>query len=388
MRFAIFHALCAIWVIWRFWLPLSVSHLTKFGGVIATILIALFPAVTATFFGGLISPEVPAWVLIIGNGATFTLVLLSILTVCREVIIFGSVLAGRSGERTHQFVQKDKRVALSMTLVSATLATLGVREGIKVPDVHEMVLPIKDCPPPFEGFRIVQLSDLHASALLCEPHMEALVEKVNDLHPDLIVITGDIVDGEVAVRAKDVAPLAKLKAPYGVIAVEGNHEHYVDYDGWMKKLPTLGMTLLRNECITLHRDGATLTIGGVTDPWGRRFGRTRPDPVKAFANAPEKGPRILLSHQPKYANDYDEAVRFDVQLSGHTHGGQLYGLEEAVAILNHMFVRGWYKLKRAVMYVHPGSGLWNGFPIRLGVPAEIAVFTIRNRRENKARQVT
>ena len=381
MRFAIFHALCALWVIWRFWLPLRVSQTIKLSGVIGTILIALFPAVTAIFFGGLISPEVPTWVLIIGNGATFTLVLLSLLTLCREVIIFASVLAGRSGERTHQFVQKDKRVALGMTLVSATLATLGVREGIKVPDVHEMALPIKDCPRSFEGFRIVQLSDLHASALLCEPHMEALVEKVNALHPDLIVITGDIVDGEVAVRAKDVAPLAKLTAPYGVIAVEGNHEHYVDYDGWMKKLPTLGMTVLRNECITLHRDGATLTIGGVTDPWGRRFGRTRPDPVKAFANAPEKGPRILLSHQPKYANDYDEAVRFDVQLSGHTHGGQLYGLEEGVAILNHMFVRGWYKLKHAVMYVHPGSGLWNGFPIRLGVPAEIALFTLTTKKD-------
>ena len=381
MRFAIFHALCALWVIWRFWLPLRVSQTIKLSGVIGTILIALFPAVTAIFLGGLISPEVPAWVLIIGNGATFTLVLLSLLTLCREVIIFTSVLAGRSGERTHQFVQKDKRVALGMTLVSATLATLGVREGIKVPDVHEMALPIKDCPRPFEGFRIVQLSDLHASALLCEPHMEALVEKVNALHPDLIVITGDIVDGEVAVRAKDVAPLAKLTAPYGVIAVEGNHEHYVDYGGWMKKLPTLGMTVLRNECITLHRDGATLTIGGVTDPWGRRFGRTRPDPVKAFANAPEKGPRILLSHQPKYANDYDEAVRFDVQLSGHTHGGQLYGLEEGVAILNHMFVRGWYKLKHAVMYVHPGSGLWNGFPIRLGVPAEIALFTLTSKKD-------
>lgn len=384
MRFAIFHALCALWVIWRFWLPLRVSHLTKLGGVIATILIALFPAVTATFFGGLISPEVPAWVLIIGNGATFTLVLLSLLTLCREVVIFVSVLAGRSGERTHQLVQKDKRVALGVTLVSATLATLGVREGIRVPDVHEMVLSIKDCPPPFEGFRIVQLSDLHASALLCEPHMEALVEKVNALHPDLIVITGDIVDGEVAVRAKDVAPLAKLKAPYGVIAVEGNHEHYVDYDGWMKKLPALGMTVLRNECLTLHRDGVTLTIGGVTDPWGCRFGRTRPDPVKAFANAPENGPRILLSHQPKYANNYDETVRFDVQLSGHTHGGQLYGLAKGVAILNHMFVRGWYKLKHAVMYVHPGSGLWNGFPIRLGVPAEIAVFTLMDDKQQKS----
>ena len=380
MRFAIFHALCALWVIWRFWLPLRVSQTIKLIGVIGTILIALFPAVTATFFGGLISPEVPAWVLIIGNGATFTLVLLSLLTLCREGIIFASVLAGRSGERTHQFVQKDKRVALGMTIASVTLSTLGVREGIKVPDVHEMILPIKDCPKAFEGFRIVQLSDLHASALLCEPHMAALVEKVNALHPDLIVITGDIVDGKVAARDKDVAPLAKLKAPYGVIAVEGNHEHYVDYEGWMKKLPTLGMTVLRNECITLHRDGATLTIGGVTDPWGRRFGRTLPDPVKAFEKAPENGPRILLSHQPKYAKDFDDAVRFDVQLSGHTHGGQLYGLDKGVAILNHMFVRGWYQLNRAVMYVHPGSGLWNGFPIRLGVPAEIALFTVKKKK--------
>ena len=296
------------------------------------------------------------------------------------MIIFASVLAGRSGERTHQFVQKDKRVALGMTIASVTLSTLGVREGIKVPDVHEMTLPIKDCPKAFEGFRIVQLSDLHASALLCEPHMAALVEKVNALHPDLIVITGDIVDGEVAARDKDVAPLAKLKASYGVIAVEGNHEHYVDYEGWMKKLPTLGMTVLRNECITLHRDGATLTIGGVTDPWGRRFGRTLPDPVKAFEKAPENGPRILLSHQPKYANDYDDAVRFDVQLSGHTHGGQLYGLDKGVAILNHMFVRGWYQLNRAVMYVHPGSGLWNGFPVRFGVPAEVALFTVKKKK--------
>ena len=380
MRFAIFHALCALWVIWRFWLPLCVSQTVKLSGVIGTILIALFPAVTATFFGGLISPEVPGWVLIIGNGATFTLVLLSLLTLCREVIIFASVLAGRSGERTHQFVQKDKRVALGMTLASVTLAILGEREGIKVPDVHEMTLPIKDCPKAFEGFRIVQLSDLHASALLCEPHMAALVEKVNALHPDLIVITGDIVDGEVAARDKDVAPLAKLKAPYGVIAVEGNHEHYVDYEGWMKKLPTLGMTVLRNECITLYRDGSTLTIGGVTDPWGRRFGRTLPDPVKAFEKAPENGLRVLLSHQPKYANDYDDAVRFDVQLSGHTHGGQLYGLDKGVAILNHMFVRGWYQLNRALMYVHPGSGLWNGFPIRLGVPAEIAFFTVKKKK--------
>lgn len=116
---------------------------------------------------------------------------------------------------------------------------------------------------------------------------------------------------------------------------------------------------------------------------GRRDGslgkalRTRAaDPIKAFAGAPEKGPRILLSHQPKHARKYDEAVRFDLQLSGHTHGGQLFALTELVAILNAAFVRGWYALKHARLYVHSGSGVWNGFPVRVGVPSEIAVFTL------------
>ena len=95
-----------------------------------------------------------------------------------------------------------------------------------------------------------------------------------------------------------------------------------------------------------------------------------------FAGAPEKGPRILLSHQPKHARKYDEAVRFDLQLSGHTHGGQLFALTELVAILNAAFVRGWYALKHARLYVHSGSGVWNGFPVRVGVPSEIAVFTL------------
>lgn len=97
----------------------------------------------------------------------------------------------------------------------------------------------------------------------------------------------------------------------------------------MKKIPSLGIRLLRNEWRAVEHNGATLVVGGVTDPWARRFGRELPDPIKAFAGAPEKGPRILLSHQPKHARKYDEAVRFDLQLSGHTHGGQLFALTAA-----------------------------------------------------------
>ena len=376
MRFAIFHAVCALWVLWRFWIPMKVPRAVKVAGFAATLIIAAFPAVTATFFGGLVSPELPAWVLATGNGCVFALTALAFLTLLREVVIFISVMAGRSGDRVHQFVQKDRRVALAMTAAAVGVSAFGLREGIRVPSVKEMKLPLDNLPVGLEGMKIVQLSDLHASALLRAPHMKDLVAKVNSLSPDLIVITGDLVDGEVNVRAEDVAPLAGLRARHGVIAVEGNHEHYIDYDGWMKKIPMLGIRLLRNEWVSVEHNGASLVVGGVTDPWAKRFGRELPDPVKAFAGAPEAGPRILLSHQPKHARKYDAAVRFDVQLSGHTHGGQLFGLDELVAILNATFVRGWYALKHAKLYVHSGSGVWNGFPVRLGVPSEIAVFTL------------
>ncbi len=376
VRFAIFHAVCALWVLWRFWIPMKAPRAVKVAGFVATLLIAAFPAVTATFFGGLVSPELPAWVLATGNGCVFALTVLAFLTLLREVVIFISVMAGRSGESVHQFVQKDRRVAIAMTAAAVGVSAFALREGIRVPSVKEMQLPLDNLPSSLEGMRIVQLSDLHASALLRAPHMKDLVAKVNSLTPDLIVITGDLVDGEVNVRAEDVAPLAGLRARHGVIAVEGNHEHYIDYDGWMKKIPTLGIRLLRNEWVSVEHNGASLVVGGVTDPWAKRFGRELPDPVKAFSGAPEDSPRILLSHQPKHARKYDAAVRFDVQLSGHTHGGQLFGLDEFVAILNATFVRGWYALKHAKLYVHSGSGVWNGFPVRLGVPSEIAVFTL------------
>lgn len=376
MRFAIFHAVCALWVLWRFWLPMNAPRVVKVAGFVVTLLIAAFPAVTATFFGGLVSPELPAWVLAAGNGCVFALTVLAGLTLLREVVIFLSVLAGRSGKRMHRFVQKDRRVAIGMTAAAVGISAFGLRQGLRVPCVKEMTVPIEDLPAGLEGMRIVQLSDLHASALLRAPHMKDLVARVNSLSPDLVVITGDLVDGEVDVRSEDVAPLAELRARHGVIAVEGNHEHYLDYEGWMKKIPSLGIRLLRNEWRAVEHNGATLVVGGVTDPWARRFGRELPDPIKAFAGAPEKGPRILLSHQPKHARKYDEAVRFDLQLSGHTHGGQLFALTELVAILNAAFVRGWYALKHARLYVHSGSGVWNGFPVRVGVPSEIAVFTL------------
>ena len=376
MRFALFYLAITLWVLWRFLKPMHVARRYKRAGLVVILAIASFSYVSAAFFGGLISPELPPWVLALGHGAEFALLFLAVLTLAREVVIFLCVLAGKSARPAKRTVQRDRRVALGMMAASAGLAVAGVHEGIKVPDVLRYDVPIEDLPDGLEGMTVVQLSDLHASALLTEPHMQALVERVNALRPDLILITGDLVDGTVENRRKDMAPLAKLKARHGVLACEGNHEHYLDYEGWCRRIPELGIDLMKNECRTIRHHGALLTVGAVTDPWAKRFDRELPDVVKAFAGAPETGPRILMAHQPKPARSYDEAVRIDLILSGHTHGGQLRGMDYAVAVMNATFVRGWYRLKHALLYVHSGSGLWNGFPVRLGVPSEIALFTL------------
>ena len=377
MRFAIFYSVIVLVVIWRYLIPLKIGRGAKiFAGLLMWVpLLMQFWLLSK---GGLASPAVPRWALITFNVLSLTLVFVAILVIVREVFIFVSVLAGRSGERAHQVIQKDKRVALGMLAVTGGLASFGVSQGISVARVVKRDMPIANLPDALEGFTIVQLSDLHASALLREPHMMAVMERVNALNPDLILITGDVADGFVTRREKDVAPLAQLKAKLGVFVCEGNHEHYVDYDHWVQEFPRMGWHFLRNASETVTYNGAQLTIGGVTDPMAKRFGREMPDAKKAFENAPEVGPRILMAHQPKPTPEYRKEARFDVVLSGHTHGGQIRGMDRGVAFLNGGFVYGWYPLEGgSKLYVHSGTGLWNGFAIRLGVPSEIVLFTLK-----------
>lgn len=377
MRFAIFYAVVALILFWRYLLPLRVSRTAKGIGCLLLVL-PIAMELWLISRGGLASPEVPRTMLIAYNVLSITFILLAVLVIVREAAILFTVLAGRSGEKTHALIQKDKRVALGMLLASGGLAGLGVSQGISVARLVRRDMPIKNLPTALEGLTIVQLSDLHASALLREPHMAAVVERVNALNPDLIVITGDVADGFEKRREKDVAPLKGLKSRYGVFVCEGNHEHYVDYDHWVKAFPAMGWHFLRNASETITHNGATLTIGGVTDPMAKRFGREMPDAAKAFREAPAEGPRLLLAHQPKFAPVYRENARFDVVLSGHTHGGQIRGMDKAVAIMNGGYVYGWYPLKEnANLYVHSGTGLWNGFAVRLGVPSEIVLFTLK-----------
>jgi len=203
--------------------------------------------------------------------------------------------------------------------------------------------------------------------------VEDVVRRTNALEPDLIVLAGDFVDGRVDQLGYKLEPLKNLRAKYGVYGIPGNHEYYSGYREWMAFLRTLGIDMLENE----HREpaGDLLVVAGVTDRAARMRKMEEPDVKKALAGAPEKSFKILLAHQPAHTREAAEAGA-DLQLSGHTHGGMIVGLDRVIAGLNYGYVSGMYDVGKMKLYVSRGTSLWKGFPIRLGVPSEITVVTL------------
>ena len=183
-------------------------------------------------------------------------------------------------------------------------------------------------------------------------------------------------DGTLEARKDDIEPLGSLQAKDGVFVIPGNHEYYYGYEGWMDRYQELGMTRLCNSHTRITRGGSSFVLAGITDSASERFGLPRPDLKGALAGAPCDVPVILLDHQPKGALG---AARAGValQLSGHTHGGMVKGLHWLVARFNNGFVSGFYEVGEMLLYVSNGTALWNGFALRIGVPSEITVITLR-----------
>nr|GEU29193.1 hypothetical protein [Tanacetum cinerariifolium] len=224
------------------------------------------------------------------------------------------------------------------------LAAIGVQAAVRVPAQRDVVVEIVDLPLAFEGYTVVQLTDLHLSRLFPAAWSEAVVSKANALNPELIVVTGDLIDGSVAARARDIAPLAALRAADGVFVIPGNHEYFFDQQAWMRQFSRLGMIALENSHVVLARHGASLVLAGVTDLSASETGSPKPDLAKALAGAPTNAPVILLDHQPKNARAA-AARGVALQLSGHTHGGLVAGLGPIFAWANGGFVSGHYEVQ-------------------------------------------
>ena len=256
------------------------------------------------------------------------------------------------------------------------LATLGLFNAAELPQVREERIAIERLPEEAEGLTIAVLADLHAHRLIRRNKITEMVRRTNILKPDVVVIIGDFADGTVAQRGNDLLPLAALSAPHGVFGVPGNHEYYSGYTEWMKLLPQLGIQMLENGHVPLF--SGKIALGGVTDTVAARFGLEAPDVRKAFAGAPPEAVKILLAHRPALAR---EASKHGVslQLSGHTHGGMIRGMDLLVARFNGGFAAGCYRIGALQLYVNRGSGIWNGFPVRLGVPAEITLLSLHRK---------
>ncbi len=319
--------------------------------------------------GMFFAPDLPRWVMIAGSLLyNLLIVALFLLLVKDAVWLLWKICARRPFPAAG--------ASLLVLVFAAALTAYGTWEAIRVPDVAERPVTIRGLAPEFEGLRVALLVDLHASALNRRPLIQAIVDKTMALKPDLILMPGDFVDGLVSQRREDLEPLAQLKAPLGVFGSSGNHEYYSGFDAWMKQLRKFGVTMLENEHRVLARGEGQLVLAGVPDQQGARMGRAAPDPDKALAGAPRGVPVILMAHRPEAARE-NAARGVALQVSGHTHGGMMPGLDRLVARFNGGFVKGWYDVGDMKLFNSPGTSLWNGFPLRLMDPAEITLLTLR-----------
>jgi len=262
-------------------------------------------------------------------------------------------------------------IVVSVALLAAAVA---LRHGLRAPRLQRVTVRLRRWPRALDGFRIVQISDLHIGLLLGRTFAEQLVERCNALAADLLAVTGDAVDGSVHQLRDEVAPLARLSARHGVFFVTGNHDHYSGANAWALRMQELGMRVLRNQRVTIGAHDAAFELAGVDDLHGDMLGgQGGADVARALLGADPQRAVLLLSHDP---GTFPQAAAHgvDLQISGHTHGGQIWPFTYFVRAVT-PFVAGMYRRQDSQLYVSRGTGFW-GPPMRLFAPAEITEITI------------
>lgn len=354
-------------------LPLKVSWLWK--AVLSLIILAIALKYQAYSIGGgtFFEPFVKGKALLIYEALYGALVVLTALLFFKDICSLALWFLKKWGVSVG-FSFNTNTMLVVLMAVSTAAGFWGMWEAIRVPDVRAVTLKVKGLPDAWKGTKIVQLSDLHIGPVQGAEWLSEVVKKTNALHPDMVLITGDFIDGSVPKTLFKLQPLKELKTKYGVYAIPGNHEYYSGYANWMKALSELGLNMLQNQSAVLKKNEAALIVGGTTDLDAARFGLEGPDLRKTFAGTPENAARILLTHQPKTTSGSSERV--DLQLSGHTHGGHIFFMYPILAYFNDGMVSGAYQRSDKLVYVNRGTGLWNGFSIRIGVPSEITDITL------------
>jgi predicted MPP superfamily phosphohydrolase len=376
--------LLALWL----WWPLhSLSRRARLLAAVATAALGCTPALLLVLLReGTVAYRTLAYLQVPGGWVLAVLLMIAVFIVLRDGLWALAALSRSTEWRQHLHAPRLTAGALAL---AGLLSAWGVANALRPPEVQERTLALPGLPAALDGLRVAVVADIHASPINDTRYVQAVVERTMAARPDLVVLPGDLVDGDVRSSAAHVAPLARLRAPLGVWAAPGNHEYYSGYDAWMAEFRRLGLGLLANQTQVLEVRGARLALSGIGDPVYGRTSHNNADPrvpegvppdVAAVARlAREAGAdfHLLLAHQPRTARD-NAAHGVGLQLSGHTHGGLILGMDQwLVAPANDGFVRGEYKVGAMKLFVSAGAGLWAGFAVRLGVPASIDLLVLR-----------
>jgi uncharacterized protein len=268
-----------------------------------------------------------------------------------------------------------RAVNLGIVGGAGAVTGVGVVQAQQLPEVVEVDVPIVGLPPEAEGFRIVQITDVHVGPTIHGDFLTAVVERINALQPDLVAVTGDLIDGWVEQLRDDVAALGDIKARHGAFFVTGNHEYYWDGLAWCDEVSRLGLTVLLNEHRVIDHDGAKIMLAGVPDvSAGGMVAAHASNPAKACEGAPEGCcVKVLLAHQPRSIYAAAKAG-YDLMIAGHTHGGQYFPMNLLV-YLAQPYVAGLERHEDTWIYVSRGTGYW-GPPVRVGAPHEITLLRL------------
>ena len=355
-------------------------------GVLLVVSALLMPMglVARRFAGGAVAVLL-TWLGLISMGLFSSLFVLTLLRDAALVLAWGAVVigawAGLDAAGLDALLAALQRwSALAVPALGLLVTAWGFWNARRTARVVQVEVPIAGLPAALHGFTVAQISDIHVGPTIKHAYLSRIVARVNALEADMVAITGDLVDGRVADLQRHVQPLALLKSTHGTFFVTGNHEYYSGAHAWIDELRRLGLTVLMNEHVVLTHpgvglgqaggDSAQMVVAGVADFTAHHFDKAhRSDPAAALRGAPgEATMRMLLAHQPRSAHAASDAG-FDLQLSGHTHGGQFWPWNHFVQF-QQPFTAGLNKLKGLWVYTNSGTGYW-GPPKRFGVPSEI-----------------
>lgn len=371
---SIFCLVISIYAVVSFVFPLKARLPVKIGLTAFLLLCGQKFTFYSMFGHNMFNPQLDQAVLVIWESLFNVLLVLVPILVIKDVLFIFIKFVNFA---THSHVpwplakQGNRWLILIFSLAAAVS---GTHAALTTPSVYTVEILVDRLPGEFDGYRIVQMADLHVGQMLKRPWLEEVVDMANELDADMVVLTGDIIEGPASELKDEVSAYARLKAKDGVFAVTGNHEFHHGAQPWIDYFESIGIHMLENKHQVITRGEAKLVIAGTVDSSAVRRGLPGPDLSKALEGAPDTA-TVLLAHQPKGAR---EAKGVDLQLSGHTHGGLFVLYQPLIAYANDGFVTGLYDVnERMKIYVNPGTGLWTGMALRVANPSEITEIILR-----------